>query len=1073
MSHTPQAGAVDLCSAFLKLPAGTTDERQVLGLPADEALTREQVLGALRDRLKQVSEHPMAASPEAAEVRMLLHACVARLLLGPNAKALQDSAAQVLSGGHSDASGHREVSRFEELALLTLAQHGGWTKQAVHHLQLVALSAGIPADQVAQAMTDLAGQAWAGGGAAPSTHEHSLVTRSTVTGPRVALFQTDSVKKRASVSTARASTTSRKREMTDEEREAKMQAAFAELHAHSQEDPARRMIRNALIGGGVGILCLVVVAIGLRFMFKSGGGSLGNGPAKGGNSVSSLPAGSNATAGNGGSGASVTSPTSGNSEQNIGTNAGGDISAREQKAGAKDDAKASSTGERPARELISILRRSAAEADRDGAADEFVGAMQELSIAWPQGSAGDVIAAADATAELAYRAAGRGDALSPIVRYLNGELSLMTEAVDGSAWDAQRIARSAFACGVASRLLRERDLPTGIRLPLRRALSDALGGSMSSEQSTVQQTITASLDHMATLMTVRRSSINQQDAPALAIAATRSFAAWGAWAKASRATAGGGDESEQLILLALDRVMTKGREPSEDPAVARAIESLGGELSLVKDSPARSAILRWMVASDVSAVDLHLLTTVLVQRPESGLELTATLSGAATENDRQLLRERYANLWQVTEGTVQDALMAKWRQRFTELTGVPIGTSLQERVAYALAMSSMNTAAVEAMRGDVAAFGTLLDAAQKPLHGWASKYKNSDSVSSTTWGVEYLAAGNDIFKRRGILLAVNGVPSPMEARILVEEATRAGSPEIRREARNVIVRSLDTATTVRAFLDYSAFIPATRDNSRLLEAAARATLPQPRSSTWRVEVRRALLRRLLEELSPNDNSSVDLAADRLLLDYRERTSGLASPKGEEREGEGLVGAKDDPMDAEKAAKADEPRPETLPILAVVPRELLGAMRSYATELAAQAQKGWLADPAFSSVQGVVSTRDARLTEAQSDLQRAVIELNAMVELQSRIVAFNNRSATDQVLAVRGAWRRDASGSFHVIEQIAAGELAQARLWMIRFGGQLDSRTPGGMLLETPAVPGASSGGASGVSGATQGTPAGS
>lgn len=1040
MSQTP-TGTIDLCAIFLKLPPGTTDERVVLGLPPEASLTRDEVLGALRDRLKLVSEHPMAATPEAAEVRMLLHACVARLLLGPNAKALQDSAAQALAGSTSNADSHREVSRFEELALLTLAQHGGWTKQAVHHLQLVALSSGIPADQVAHAMADLAGQPWAGAGHEPRSH--TLVTRGTVTGPRALLFQSEQATSQGST-TATPHRRPQKTPMTEEQRQAAVQAALEDFTIQHAEDPAKRMLRNAIIGGSVGLVSLVVVALGLKMMFKPST----NKPA--GNTTPSTPAATNSG-----------SPSAANNTP-IGelANPGTDISksVASPSTTPSQDVDKVETSTRPATELLAILRRCANDADRApaAAASEFVATLEEMSVSWLNGSSSDVIAAADATAEFAYRAAGKSEALSPIVGHLHNELSLLTEKVDGSAWDARRIARATFACGVASRLLRERDLPTGVRVPLRRSLADALGGSMSSEQSTVQQTMTAALDHMATLMMRRSDAAAPIENPRMPLAMSQTFASWTAWARAGRAAANSTDESDQLILLALDRVMTKGKEPSEDPAIANAIESLSSQVSLAKDSPSRSAILRWLVAADVSPLDLRLLTTALVQRPESGLELTATLSSTATENDRQLLRERYANLWQVTEGTVHDELMSRWRERFAEMAKTTPGTSLQERVSYAVALSSLNTAAVEAMRGDVVAFSSLLDLTQRPLQEWSNGPKYFDSDPQTSWGVNYLAAGNDILKRKDILLVVQGLPSPMEARILVEEATRSGAPEIRREARNVLVRSLDNPAVIRAFLDFSAFIPATKENSRLIEAVARTTLPQPRSSTWRVEVRRALLRRLLEELSPNDNTHVDLAADRLLMDYRQRANSAVTQK-EVEEGADLADASIDPKaqsnDEQSNAKPTaEPRPETLPVLAVVPRELLGAMRSYEAELTMQSQKGWLADPAFSSVQDVLSSRDARLLETQTDLQKSVVEINTVIELQARIVAFNNRSATDQVLAVLAAWRRDASNSYHVIEQLAAGELAQARLWMIRFGGQLDPSTPGGFLISPSATP---------------------
>jgi hypothetical protein len=68
---------------------------------------------------------------------------------------------------------------------------------------------------------------------------------------------------------------------------------------------------------------------------------------------------------------------------------------------------------------------------------------------------------------------------------------------------------------------------------------------------------------------------------------------------------------------------------------------------------------------------------------------------------------------------------------------------------------------------------------------------------------------------------------------------------------------------------------------------------------------------------------------------------------------------------------------------------------------------------------------------------------------------DNRAVKDQVRLVLEAWRRDASASLHVFDQIAAAELAQARLWVLRLGGTLEGQgtsTPGGELIQPGVAP---------------------
>lgn len=1017
-----QHAGPDLPAVFLGLPARTSDDRALLGLEGEGLLGRDRVLSALKDRLQRVSQHSLAATPEAAEMRMMLHAAVARVLMAQPARPGES----VLS---APSSKNDSVRDFEDLATLTLAKHGGWNPSAAQELHMLAAAMGVPQERVPSVLTNLANLGSPSAGVvmdAPGRHPTA---------------QAAVVRQAAAV----ASRPARLNEATTPEQQARVQAALDEFEAYrSHEDPARRMVRNGLIGAGVGLLFLVVGAIGLRIMFA--GKPAGTGaPATTSATPELATPGSvpNATVG-------IDATAAGSSERLVVTPAPPPGSADVSPPMASRPDVEVTVGE-----ALAQLRSAAADVARDpgGSGERVAFALERMGLLWSQDSESGVVAAGDASAEFAYRAGGivgpdREAALEPMVSYLERAISQMA---DGSApWTPERIRGASFACGITARLLAERDLPSALRVRLRRQLSVALGGSLPSDQATVRQSVSAALDRMSAKMV--SSAAGASAAAPVALSQQATAHAWGAWGECAKTLLAEHSEREyaQLLLLALDRALTAPAEPSHDPLVASGIDQLTRRLPLGPDSPAKRAILGWLVRTDVSSLDLHVLTGALVQAPDSGLELTATLSASATPTDREHLRERYANLWQVTDEGGTGVLAQRWLQEARSILAAQPGPSLRERLALAVRFSALNTAAVETQRGDAISFGLLMQTASTGFERAQNPSPLRLGAFASSWGPQYVGAGNDIVKRRELLQVVRQGLSPLEARIVVEEAMRAGSPEVRRDARTVLQRTIEEPDLIKALLDFQPFIPATRDNSKLLELATGASLPSLRSPTWRVEVRRALLRKLLEMLTPADLSYVDVAADFLLTDYRTRIK--TDPNQPDADPEDAMGQES----ATQQVPASSPdRAAGLPQLRSVPEQLLAAARTYQAQWIALAQRGWLADPAFMSVADVMRVRDARLAACETDLQRFVVEQNAIIELQARVVVTDNRASKDQARLVVEAWRRDASAALHVFDQIAAGELAQARLWALRLGGSLDvqgSPTPGGVLVEPGTLP---------------------
>ncbi|MBM4107690.1 MAG: hypothetical protein FJ255_02580 [Phycisphaerae bacterium] len=117
--------------------------------------TDADVLAALNLGLDRVNRHAEAASPEADEVRLALHAAAA-LLLDPRTR-----------GRARGEGGLDAAAALEHDAILTLAMFGGWNRKALHRLTLLAHARGLPSSQVYATLSRLTRRSNAGAEAAP------------------------------------------------------------------------------------------------------------------------------------------------------------------------------------------------------------------------------------------------------------------------------------------------------------------------------------------------------------------------------------------------------------------------------------------------------------------------------------------------------------------------------------------------------------------------------------------------------------------------------------------------------------------------------------------------------------------------------------------------------------------------------------------------------------------------------------------------------------------------------------------------------------------------------------------
>lgn len=114
----------------------------------DDAAVRE----ALRARLLVVDEHPHAATPEADEVRLALHAAAAQLLNPQFRLRLVQQYAPRLAANPALAAAAGRRRSFQEETLLVIGVCGGWNAEARRRLAIMARSRGLDARALSSAV---------------------------------------------------------------------------------------------------------------------------------------------------------------------------------------------------------------------------------------------------------------------------------------------------------------------------------------------------------------------------------------------------------------------------------------------------------------------------------------------------------------------------------------------------------------------------------------------------------------------------------------------------------------------------------------------------------------------------------------------------------------------------------------------------------------------------------------------------------------------------------------------------------------------------------------------------------
>lgn len=663
-------------------------------------------------------------------------------------------------------------------------------------------------------------------------------------------------------------------------------------------------------------------------------------------------------------------------------------------------------GEIRAREWGDVLRdlsRAATllDSDADQARGRFADVLAELSVRWVDASPDELTAAQSGVIEYLYRSGSNRAAARDAAALIAEPLTALENRSGPDEIPATAtIAASAWAAGMCARLSGETNLPTDIAAGAARRLGAGLLSSADAKPA-FSAGAGAALREWARRLSARRGPPDQ----ALDRA---SLAAWGAWVKAVKAADGRDSASaSRAMLLALDGLMTEGQEPSESRAVFDAITMLAAGLTWRDGEESRLWLMRWFDAARVSSGDLHALTSALAgQSSAGGVDLSMVLSPFADASQRAELRDRFASMWNLSGVQARSEAVSKWVESARGWLSQSPEENPVRKLARAVEGAKLAASAELVWAGEAVSADDLSPALPETLARLLNDVAPRGTFAQAKiiyersgWAVQYQAAGTNIPARRELLARFPGAPLAPECEVVAGEAVRGSPQQVRSEAREVVKKHSKHAPMINALLELAPFMPATRDNSELIEHVTRVTLPSPREASWRIEVRRALVETLLQILAGRgEMSAVDELADELGVQFL-RAVGRPRPAGD---------TKADPAEAARLLRTGWQRAG-----AAVPPS--GREPISAAELETR--------------------RASRERVAEGPILAFIAEQQAVVELMSFVIVAERPDRAERVGAVIEKLERERLGAVHAFEQAEAAQRAAVELWLIRMGGE--------------------------------------
>jgi hypothetical protein len=659
---------------------------------------------------------------------------------------------------------------------------------------------------------------------------------------------------------------------------------------------------------------------------------------------------------------------------------------------------------RAARELQ--LAVQALTLDPEAALPRVERAIQECASAWPRMSTSELATTVASIVELFYRTSDP-EQTDTLLRAIIDPTSVGAPALQprpaGRPWTKERVLARAWTAGLLTRLGRERNLPYALLSDIDRELQTLLDGPRPMNDPPFDAGLIDALQSLA---------------PKLAQDPARTApGVWDGWIQAAIAAAAlQPTRSTDVWISALDAMLPL----SDKPGVQPLIEQLVTQIRWQSDARAQ----RWLMARfdslDTKRDAIVAITRALTSKSSvRGIDITMALSPAATEADRRLLRQRYADALGVGVAKDADTLTTLWTEhaRIARERAAAAQTVIDRLVALSFA-AIVNDAAWLRWRGSLIEASDTLTSADQTLQALLAR----DTAPLTTnaslrsdappqWAPRYIAAGAEIQTRLTLISELGRSTvdlHPADAEIILNESLRGTPIQVREAARTAVVVRASSPVMINAMLEALPTAPRVTSTGEIIASLSLSSGISLDNANWRIEARRLLVERLLALMA--DRGPMRVADDLIsALAYAYESRASLTPLA----GAGMSVVTLDADDPGKDAERNIARTLTIwwAIATDLPRP-----RDFTLTLPE-----------------IQSRRAARLAVASGSIQRFAAEQISLTEVMAYVVAAEQPSHAAEAARTLDELTEKIRAATHVVSQCLDTELAMLRLWSLRFG----------------------------------------
>lgn len=643
--------------------------------------------------------------------------------------------------------------------------------------------------------------------------------------------------------------------------------------------------------------------------------------------------------------------------------------------------------------VVRALRRASFgyRSDPSDAIARFAQAVDVLGDSWTVIDRSQRVAALELQVEFLLRSSEGRDA----PRASTAAFGPLDAMLSRESLDATALLRAVWSAGVATRLLRERDLAESLRQSAQQragAVGVQLGSSL---DASFELGAIAALRAVAT----RLASPSADAAPA-------SRDAWKAWDSALlTATELNPGALPGVALDAAEAVLAAASARPSDVQLRDRLTVLLAQCDWSARGNARGRLIGWLEDHRRFATrELGVVTQWLsMNAPESGMSVNDTLSAGASSYQRSELRSRLNARWGSGQSVIAASVLDRWKVAVS-LRGKEPWDSMSAdplaRLREAAHIARLNEAAALLWKGEPDSARRIIDDPAGTLSTPPPGQPRLDALSPRSgdgaFAIRYLNARQNAQDRIDILrnlLSEGRELGPIDAEVVFEAAMLGTPAEVRRIAGRIVEFRASDPTVINAALESLPRAPRARAMQDIFEATAGRSLPPIEDASWVVETRRALVNRLLAILTG--------------------------------------GASLDPADSYAAAIK-----ESFGVRAGVTLDANATPRAAAEELVTSLLHEATAAGGLSANERVELLRRrhiARRTIATGDMQRFAAEATNAAESFALLLAVERPSREPAIEQVLTTLRDRLRSAPSVADQIEAAEFASLSLWALRFG----------------------------------------